>query len=395
NFTLKSKRKSNFYIDLRILALYPKLLNKVALLIGESISQEYDGSHPLAICGLPYGGIPLATLISQHLDVPLLIVRKEKKKYGTNKQIEGIDKLDSTYKVVIIDDIITSGTSINEFVQIFEKEAPHTKLFPIAFIFIDRQEEKHDMKLTFKSVFTLCDIKTHLNIPNILDVNDIDPDNTMTFGQRAEIANNNMTKRLFRIMERKKTNLVVSFDTTNSKSVSDFIEKVKDYVCAIKFHSDAWSSHGRDWLESKQMVKTITNLAIKYDIMLFEDRKFADIGATVEKQYTSIRANYGNLDMVTVLPIFGEGTLKSIDNCSKGTVGMVIVSQVSTKNNLLDDNFTKRCVEIANNNSESVVGFVCQTRVADDSAFIYMTPGVKIGDTSDGKDQQYRTPEQA
>jgi uridine monophosphate synthetase len=54
----------------------------------------------------------LLQLVAQRCNKPLLIVRKEAKAYGTKKLVEG--KFKSGDRVVIIDDVITTGASIKE-----------------------------------------------------------------------------------------------------------------------------------------------------------------------------------------------------------------------------------------------------------------------------------------
>jgi orotidine 5'-phosphate decarboxylase subfamily 1 len=173
--------------------------------------------------------------------------------------------------------------------------------------------------------------------------------------------------------------------------------EVKDHVCGIKYHSDMWSLPNRqifnEWIKQQYENKTLE------DVMIFEDRKFADIGAIVQRQFDMIGDTYAVednlmlLDLVTVIPIAGEGTIKAIRQQSD--VGIMLVSQLSSADNLIDTQFTQQCVKMAKTHKRQITGFICQKRVHDDDRFVYMTPGVHISNNTDQQDQQYRTPEEA
>jgi orotate phosphoribosyltransferase len=116
DFILKSGAKSSIYIDLRELVAYPKLLNLVSQLMWQFAKNlQCD-----LVCGVPYNAIPLATCISINQNIPMLIKRKEVKEYGTKKQLEG--KFLSGQTCLIIEDVITTGSSILETIDVLEKE---------------------------------------------------------------------------------------------------------------------------------------------------------------------------------------------------------------------------------------------------------------------------------
>lgn len=113
DFTLASGRKSKYYIDVKTTSLWPRgaeLIGKLAM----EHSSEIGKIHALA--GLTLGADPILTAVSlaalaQGKTWPALIVRKEPKKHGTEKYIEGIENVASGASILVIEDVVTTGES--------------------------------------------------------------------------------------------------------------------------------------------------------------------------------------------------------------------------------------------------------------------------------------------
>jgi len=119
--TLSSGKKSGYYIDGKQVTLDPQGI----LLVGRMILSMLQGTHADAVGGPTLGADPIAaavSLLSSQTGHPLkaFIVRKEEKKHGTQKRIEG-PELKAGDRVVMVEDVITSGQSVLEAIREVEK----------------------------------------------------------------------------------------------------------------------------------------------------------------------------------------------------------------------------------------------------------------------------------
>lgn len=84
---------------------------------------EQNDVESKILCGVPYTALPIAAVLAHKMERPTLIRRKEAKDYGTKKLIEG--KFDSGDNCLIIEDIVTSGSSILETVKDLRNEGQY------------------------------------------------------------------------------------------------------------------------------------------------------------------------------------------------------------------------------------------------------------------------------
>ena len=115
-FTLKSGLSSPFYLDFRRVVAYPETLQQISDELWKLI-EDLDFDH---LCGVPYAALSLSSAISMRHNKPMIVKRKEVKKHGTKKMVEGIFEEGQT--AVVIDDVISSGISMIETLEAIENE---------------------------------------------------------------------------------------------------------------------------------------------------------------------------------------------------------------------------------------------------------------------------------
>ena len=112
-FKLKSGEISKYYFDMKGIISYPNLMKEIGDKMYDLIGEECD-----LLCGVPMGGLPICSYISTKYDIPMIMVRDVVKDYGTSKQIEG--NYNKKNKCVIIEDVITTGGSVNKVIELLK-----------------------------------------------------------------------------------------------------------------------------------------------------------------------------------------------------------------------------------------------------------------------------------
>lgn len=213
---------------------------------------------------------------------------------------------------------------------------------------------------------------------------------TLSFSQRADLAKHLLAKKLFLLMEKKKTNLCVSADVTKQKELLHLAEEVGPYICMLKTHVDILEDFTPSFLHDLQQI------ADKHHFLLFEDRKFADIGHTVSLQYKKgiyRIADWAHLVNAHILP--GPGIIQGIKQEGlKLNRGLLLLAQMSSEGALFSPSYTEKAVELAEKNTDFVIGFISLGRVSRQPYFLHLTPGVKLEEGKDSLGQQWLSVEE-
>jgi len=151
-FTLRSGRKSNYYLDKYRFETQGDILLELGKLFAQHVTADVQ-----RIAGPELGAVPLAAAAAISSGKPAIFVRNQKKEYGSNKQIEGVFNPGET--VLLIEDIMTTGGQVVEAAKTLE--AAGLKVKKIVGV-IDRLEGAREniekAGYVFESLFTTKDL---------------------------------------------------------------------------------------------------------------------------------------------------------------------------------------------------------------------------------------------
>ena len=391
-FTLKSGIESPFYVDLRPLASDPKILKLLANYLLDMLPLDnFD-----LICGVPYAALPMATAMSLESYLPLIIKRKEAKQYGTKKILEGI--YTPGQNCLLVEDVITSGASLLETIPEIENEGITVSDIVVV---LDRQQGGREMLenkgFRVHSLFTISDVckilkdEGHLTDEEVERINDFlagnvvkfEEEKRISYEEKLDICDHSVAQKILEIAIEKRSNLIVSADVTSTQELLALAEKVGPHIVALKTHMDILMDFDPD-----ATILPLKDLATKYNFLLMEDRKFADIGNTQELQFAYGIYKISNwADFVTAQVIAGYESLDCFRN-----VGVVAILGMSSKGTLTNSDYREAATKIALSHP-NVFGGVSQNKTPNE--LLLFTPGINLAEAGDDKGQQYNTPEYA
>lgn len=335
DFVLKSGQKSDIYIDCRRMFENPDMLESVAGYMLEVAPSEFD-----YVCGVPYGAVPLATIISVQSEKPLIMLRKERKEHGTKNILEGIDikKITPESRCLLVEDVVTTGSSINNAINQLVKNSP----------------------FVYENILPLAVFNRGIEpIPHLWSLADIAP------------------KRL-----------CVAIDMPSIDKSTHLTEDIHEYVDIVKVYHDAFINTARPKAIFKELKK-------KYNFKVVADRKFADTANTCILQYKSGKFNEW-ADYVTVRAIAGESTFKGLTHLN-GDIKMLVVWTITSSDTPVGE-YQINIIKLINKYRYNVAGVITR----EGELFIEMwkkwgkgprpeiwAPGINMYNSTDGMGQTW------
>ncbi len=212
----------------------------------------------------------------------------------------------------------------------------------------------------------------------------------LTYADRIAYSQNPTAQKLLATATEKQSNLILSLDLTKANECLKLLEKVGEHICMVKTHIDIMDDFTYDYILALQ------ELARAKQFIIFEDRKFADIGNTMQLQYQ--KGIYHIADWAQLITVHAVAGLDSVTalkeiGLPKGNAA-VLLAEMSSKGNLLSSDYREQALSFARAHSDFIIGLICLRKLLAEPNFLHFTPGVQLQSGTDRLGQQYLTPEQ-
>jgi len=166
DFTIgRTTQHSPVYVNLRLLISNPRALARAAKVMHEEVQALRGRLHPTLqsfqrVCGIPFGGLHLATAYSLRSQVPLVYVHPAKERNGNRVWVEG--RYEEGERVLLLDDLVTSGGGIIETANFLRSNARLEVKDTL--VLLDRQEgAKEQLKARGYNLISILGLEAMLN----------------------------------------------------------------------------------------------------------------------------------------------------------------------------------------------------------------------------------------
>ena len=348
DFTLKSGQQSKYYVNMKNAISIPSLMKKIMIGFKRQLG-NIDATNTV-ICGVPDGAVPYASMLSYETGIPLIMIRKEKKEYGTKKLIEGLYSVGT--KVILIEDVITSGTSMIQCAKKLESEGLEViRMLSIVSRFVGIFPDSANPE--YKNI----------TIESLIKISDY---------SRCSIMKSIMAR---------KGPLCVAADVTSTSELIELVERIGPEISILKMHVDIISDF------TDETIFHIKRLKMKHRFVVWEDRKFADIGAVAKEQiHGGIYKISSWADLISMHVISGPDILDQAGDC-----GVIVITSMSSNKTLADEAYERKCLEfISESKNTNILGIVTQNNVDCDHNLLKIVPGINISQKeTDNLGQKY------
>lgn len=215
--------------------------------------------------------------------------------------------------------------------------------------------------------------------------------NRLSYEEKLRVQTNPTAQRLLTLMLEKQTNLCASLDVYSLAEVFAIVKNIGDAVCMIKTHADIYQDASYEYLME------LHELAQEKKCLIFEDRKFADIGNTAGMQYAHGPhriVEWSDMTNAHIVP--GPGIITGLRE--RGLVhgrGLLLLAEMSSEGALMDKEYRETAYRWAQEYKDFVIGFIGKGRIEAPREMIMCTPGIHLEKSTDALGQVYQTPANA
>lgn len=213
----------------------------------------------------------------------------------------------------------------------------------------------------------------------------------LSFEQRIPLCPSPLAQKLLGTILAKQTNLCLSADVTDSQSLLQLAKALGPEICLLKTHIDII----RDF--TPKLTQELRQIADDHGFLIFEDRKFADIGSTVKQQYAGGIFKIAEwADIVNAHSLPGPGIIQGLAEIAvPKSRGILLLAEMSSKGHLMSASYQQATVDMAKEYANVVLGFITQHQVSPEPQWLNCTPGIGLNAAGDNLGQQYTSPKQA
>jgi len=373
------------YIDCRNLLASPIIIREVVHRLSALVP-----AISTAVCGVPEGATPLASMLAAAIKCPLIAIRKVKKTgHGITGHvmghIEGTDKLD----ILLVEDVITTGIStIEAALRLANLGFNIVGVLSI----VDRRGSNVPLQGTSSTASIFLPVHSLCSTYGIISY--MHSKSLMTWPELRKVLprkirptqydEDRSVYKLLRIVREKRTALCFSADLPDWDTLLDMVEKVAPYVCAIKVHPDIVAGF---------QAKAFRTFCDMHQIVCMLDDKVGDIGSVARRQVQNATRHL-HPEFMTVHCVPGPDAIHAVKNMR---VSPVLVTSMSSAGSFADKAYHDRAMRTVSEHGVHAVVSQYPCRAPNTIVF---APGVrgmecvsKSGLKSDGCGQTWSTVE--